>query len=215
MVDARGEAAAHSGTGCVEAFGHRVGAGYSCQANMMEKDTVWNAMGRAYEEAAGDLPERLMAALRAAEVEGGDMRGRQSAAILVVDGERGDRPWERKIDLRVEDHPDPVGELDRLVTIKRAYDHMERGEVLADGGDLGEAAAEYERALELVPEDDQAAFWAGLIQVGAGDAERARGLLSRARKAEPRWGPFLRRVAAAGLFVDDPEVLNGLAPPEA
>lgn len=214
MVDAGGEVAAHSGPGCVRAFGHRVGTGFSCQGNMMERDTVWDAMGRAFEEGTGDLPERLMTALRAAEGEGGDMRGRQSAAILVVGGERGDRPWERKVDLRVEDHPDPVAELDRLVTIKRAYAHMERGEELADGGDMETAAAEYELALELVPEDDQAAFWTALIHSGAGDADRAGELLAAAREAQPRWGPFLRRVAEAGLFVDDPEILDTLAPPE-
>lgn len=210
MVDAAGRVAVHTGPGSVAAFGDRTGDGYSCQANMMERDTVWDAMARAYEETEGDLASRLMAALRAAEDEGGDMRGRQSAAILVVGGERGDRPWERRMDLRVEDHPDPVGELDRLVTIKRAYDLMEQGEVLADDGDFQAAAAAYGGATDLVPADDQALFWQALILVGAGDLDGARRIMDRARAARPAWGPFLRRVADAGLFVGDAEALERL-----
>ncbi|HZD16932.1 MAG TPA: DUF1028 domain-containing protein [Actinomycetota bacterium] len=212
MVDSAGGAAVHSGPGSVAAFGHRIGEGYSCQANMMARDTVWDAMARAFEEAGGDLATRLMAALRAAEAEGGDMRGRQSAAILVVGAERGDRPWERRMDLRVEDHPDPVAELERLVTIKRAYDLMEQGEVLADRGDFEGAAAAYGGATDLVPDDDQALFWHALILVGAGDLERARELMDRARAARPEWASFLPRVADAGLFVGDPDALEALLP---
>lgn len=212
MVDARGRVEAHSGGGSVPAFGHVVGEGYSCQANMMERDTVWDAMARAYEGSEGDLAARLMAALRGAEGEGGDMRGRQSAAILVVGGERGDRPWERKMDLRVEDHADPVGELERLVTVKRAYDLMERGEIMAVTGDAEAAAQAYREAVALVPGDDQPAFWCALVLLGTGDEEGARAMMARACGAEPRWRDFLDRVIAAGLFVGDPDAVRAILP---
>lgn len=214
MVDAKGRAAAHSGAGSVPAFGHTVGEGSSCQANMMERDTVWGGMARAYEASEGDLATRLMAALHAAEAESGDMRGRQSAAILVVGGERSARPWERTMDLRVEDHPDPVGELDRLVTVKRAYDLMERGEIMAVTGDAEGAARVYREAVALVPADDQPAFWCGLVLLGAGDEEGARAMMARAWEAEPRWRGFLERVIAAGLFVGDPAAVEAILPDE-
>ena len=214
MVDAGARVDAHSGTASVPAFGHVVGEGFSCQANMMERDTVWGAMARAYEGSEGDLATRLMAALRAAEGERGDMRGRQSAAILVVGGDRSDQPWERKMDLRVEDHADPVGELERLVTVKRAYDLMERGEIMAVAGDAETAAQAYCEAVSLVPADDQPAFWCSLVLLGAGDEEGARTMMARACEVEPRWRAFLERVIVAGLFVGDPEAVEAILPDE-
>ena len=125
MVDAAGTVAVFTGSGCVAEAGSATGEGVTAQANMMERATVWDAMLGAYEGGAGDLADRLMAALRAAEAEGGDMRGRQSAALVVVPAE-GD-PWARRFDLRVEDHRDPVGELARVLTLARAYEHLGRG----------------------------------------------------------------------------------------
>src|SRR5436305_10054248 len=124
IVGAAGEAAAHTGSGCIAEAGHVVGEGegFTCQANMMERATVWEAMAQAYREGTGRLAERLLAALDAAEGEGGDIRGRQSAAILVVTGTPSGRPWDdRRIDLRVENHPDPLPELRRLVSLHEAY----------------------------------------------------------------------------------------------
>src|SRR5436305_6251266 len=121
LVDANGTVATHTGAKCIPAAGHRTGDGFSVQANLMEKDTVWDAMFEAYTSTKGPLPERMLAALEAAEAEGGDIRGRQSAAILVVTGAPTGRPWEdRVIELRVEDAPDPLVELRRLLRIKRA-----------------------------------------------------------------------------------------------
>src|SRR5690606_24364840 len=111
MVDAAGDVGVHTGTGCVEACGHSIGGGFSCQANMMEKDTGWDAMSGAFSEASGDLAERMLLALRAAEAEGGDVRGRQSAALLVVPA-AGNR-WDKTVDIRVEDSGAPLDELAR------------------------------------------------------------------------------------------------------
>ena len=84
MVDRHGNVAVHTGKKCIAAAGHHEGSQFTTQANLMEKDTVWGAMATAYETAEGDLAERLMSALEAAQEEGGDIRGKQSAAILIV-----------------------------------------------------------------------------------------------------------------------------------
>src|SRR5262249_32584870 len=140
MVDADGGVAVFTGTSCVAEAGSETGDAVTAQANMMERATVWGAMVRAYGGSGGDLAERLMAALRAAEGEGGDMRGRQSAALLVVPGE-GD-PWARRFDIRVDDHTDPVGELDRLLVLGRAYEHVSRGLDLAGEMSFGDGLVE-------------------------------------------------------------------------
>ena len=87
---------------------------------MMARATVPDAMSAAFARAGGDLAERLMTALEGAEAEGGDVRGRQSAALLVAPAQG--EPWQARIDLRVEDHADPVGELRRLLGLQRAYE---------------------------------------------------------------------------------------------
>src|SRR5438552_3106856 len=136
LVDAAGNVAAHTGTKCIPAAGHRTGDGFSCQANLMEKDTVWDAMSEAYSSAKAPLAERMLAALDAAEAEGGDIRGKQSAAMLVVTGTPTGREWEdRIIDLRVEDAPDPLAELRRLLHIKRAYETDTQADKFEEAGD--------------------------------------------------------------------------------
>jgi uncharacterized Ntn-hydrolase superfamily protein len=214
MVDATGRAAAYTGSACVEAAGHTAGEGVTVQANMMERDTVWGAMLEAYSGASGDLVDRLLAALRAAEGEGGDIRGRQSAALLVVKG-TGDVPsWHRVADLRVDDHDDPVSELDRLAMRWRAQIELEQGTEQASAGRLDLAAPMLQRAHELAPDDAQVAFVRGLIMTGAGDPVGGRALLESAVQANPRWRTYLRRIAAAGMFPNDEQLMEALLPLE-
>ncbi len=153
----------------------------------------------------------MLAALDAAEAEGGDIRGRQSAAILVVEGERGARPWwdTRKVDLRVEDHPEPLVELRRLVTLRRAYDASDRGFEMFRAGDRDAGIAEMERARELAPGSAEIAFWQALA-LARRDAAAARALLAQCRAADPRWPELLRRLPAAGLFPDDAKLIDEL-----
>jgi uncharacterized Ntn-hydrolase superfamily protein len=212
MVDAQGRVAAHTGSACVAQCGHVSGDGVSVQANMMERDSVWPAMLAAYTSAEGPLAERMMAALRAAEAEGGDARGRQSAALVVTTGDPAEPWWRRTIDLRVDNHEDPIGELDRLLRYHRAYERLERGSELAEAGNLTEAVTEHRAAHDLAPEDDQITFWTGLAAAGAGDPVEARALLEEARKANPRWAAYLRDLAQAGSFPNDQALLDALLP---
>jgi uncharacterized Ntn-hydrolase superfamily protein len=109
VLDAGGSVAVHTGAQCIRETGHRTGDGFSCQANMMRRDTVWDAMAEAFPAAPGDLADRLLAALVAAEAEGGDLRGRQAARILVVRGEASGNPVKDVVvDLRIDDHPSPL-----------------------------------------------------------------------------------------------------------
>jgi uncharacterized Ntn-hydrolase superfamily protein len=196
MVDVNGRAAAFTGRRCVYAAGHITENGLSIQANMMERPTVWPAMAEAYRAATGELAERLMAALRAAEAEGGDVRGRQSAALLVVPA--AGSAWTTRYDLRVEDHRAPIDELARLLRLARAYEAFDRSQEPANSGDLTAAAAEMDDAHELAPDDDQITLWTALFMAGAGRMPEARRLYADAARVEPRGGEHLRRFLAAG-----------------
>ena len=214
MVDARGNVAAHTGKRAIAAAGHHAGAQYSVQANLMDRDSVWPAMARAYERAEGDLAERMLAALEAAEAEGGDLRGRQSAAILVVAAEDTGRPWaDRVFDLRVEDHPEPVAELRRLVRLARAYHKLNEGDEWVTAGDMEAAMDAYRAATELVPDEatgGEAPFWVGVTLASEGREEEALPYLRRAQIQRDRWADLLRRLPASGLLPADDALLERL-----
>ena len=214
MVDVQGRTAVHTGSRCIAAAGHVVGEGYSCQANMMEQGTVWEAMARAYEHSEGDLAERMLVALAAAEAEGGDIRGRQSAAIVVVAGEGTGQVWrDRLFDLRVEDHPDPVGELTRLVGLQRAYNALNAGDEFVAAGAVEDGLAAYRDALALAPDEatnGEAAFWVGVSLVDAGRIDEAAPFLRRAYRQDERWAELIGRLPASGLLPDDPALIDEL-----
>ena len=198
IVDAAGRVAVHTGADCVAAAGHLIGPGVSVQANMMERPTVWPAMLAAYESAEGDLADRLMAALRAAEAEGGDVRGRQSAALVVVPGGPGGQPWDIRYDLRVDDAQAPLDELDRLLAINRGYEALDRAIEAVAAGERTAALAFFEEAAAHAPEDDQLRLWLSLAVFDSGDEARGRRLYRQALAVEPRSGEHLRRFVAAG-----------------
>jgi len=198
IVDATGSVAAHTGAKCIPAAGHRTGEGYSCQANLMEKDTVWAAMAAAFESATGSLALRMMAALEAAEAEGGDIRGKQSAAMLVVRGDPTGRSWEdRIIDLRVEDSPEPLVELRRLLDIRRAYDADSEADRLDEAGDGAGAKAKRVEAMALAPDNVELRFWAGIATAQAGDVESGAKLIAVAVREDRRWLETIRRLVAS------------------
>jgi uncharacterized Ntn-hydrolase superfamily protein len=211
MVDSMGRVSAHTGERCIGEAGDKQGEGVSVQANMMLNATVPDAMLAAYENTPGDLADRLLAALDAAEAEGGDIRGKQSAAIVIVKGRSSGKPWaDKAMDLRVEDSPQPLGELRRLVHIRRGYDAVERAEQAALEGDMEAAAREYELAQANVGENVEASFWAGVSLAAAGKETEGRELLQRSFSKHSGWGELLRRLPAAGLFPDDPDLIERL-----
>lgn len=192
VVDAAGRVAAHTGDACIAFAGHATAEGVSCQANIMVSERVWPAMLDAFTAADGTLTMRLLAALDAAQSAGGDLRGRQSAAILVVPAEG--EPWHTVVSLRVEDHPDPLRELHRLVELHRAYELAGRADELTNEERYDEAAALYREAWELAPGNDELQFWAGLGAAQAGDLDSAVAQLRAAIAQHPGWRELLERL---------------------
>lgn len=211
MVDARGSVATHTGKLCIPAAGGQAGKDYVVQANLMEKTAVWPAMARAFEAAQGDLAERMLKALEAAEAEGGDIRGRQSAAILVVKAAASGRPWaDRVFDLRVEDHPAPLVELRRLVHQQRAYSRMSAGDDCVAAKDWACAEREYGAAEAMVPDNAEMAFWHAVALASNGRLEPARPLFRKAFLADPRWRELVKRLPAVEQLPNDPKLLEAI-----
>jgi uncharacterized Ntn-hydrolase superfamily protein len=211
MVDRAGRVAVHSGKGCIDHAGHALGNQVSAQANIMERATVPAAMVRGYEGARGELAERLLAALDAAEGEGGDLRGRQSAALLVVAARGRGRPGEQKlVDLRVDDHPDPLAELRRLLRMWRAYARADVGDQLAAEGDTAGALREYAAAHAAEPENPELAFWHGAALAAGGSEQEAIPILRKVFDERPGYADLLERLPAAGLFPDDGHLIARL-----
>jgi uncharacterized Ntn-hydrolase superfamily protein len=194
VVDAAGAVAVHTGDGCIPDAGDVEGEGFGAQANMMASPAVWPAMAEAFEAATGALSRRLLAALDAGEAAGGDVRGRQSAALLVVpaDGE----PWRRTVELRVEDHDDPLGELRRLLDLSDAYALASEADDLMAAGRHDEAADRGRRALELAPANTELIFWGGLGMAQAGDLDAGLDLVRSAIEMHPGWRDLLARLDA-------------------
>lgn len=200
VVDTVGRAAAYTGAACVKACGHMVGEGFSCQGNLLERDEVWQALAPAYEAALAErLPfsERLLRALEAAEAAGGDVRGRQSAAIVIVDAELRPVRWRGlNMDLRVEDHDQPVPELRRLVNLWEAQ------ALLDEEGDAAKAgrseADRYAEARLRAPEFWELAFWTATELAKRGDLETGRREMKAAVAADPRWRTTLEHMVASG-----------------
>jgi uncharacterized Ntn-hydrolase superfamily protein len=208
MIDAEGRVTVHTGKKCIAAAGHHTGANYSAQANLMDKSTVWDAMGKAFESAKGDLTDRLLAALDAAQREGGDIRGKQSAAILVVRAKSTGRPWaDRVIELRVEDHPDPLAELHRLVRVHRAYRHMDAGDTCAAKKDWPCARREYATAETMLPDNTEVIFWHAVTLVTEGNVDQALPLFRKVFAREPKWTDLVDRLPASELLPNDPALL--------
>jgi len=211
VVDAQGRVAAWTGPSCIASASHVSGANFSCQANIMTDDGVVPAMAAAFEAARGDLAERMLAALDAAQSAGGDLRGRQSAAILIVGGEREQEAWQGVlVDLRVEDHPVPLAEMRRLLRIQRAYEAANRGDGALERGDLEGALAAYSDAERLYPEQVELSFWRGITLLDRGHEAEAFALLARVFAREPAWRAMPARLVAAGQLKADDALLQRL-----
>jgi uncharacterized Ntn-hydrolase superfamily protein len=197
MVDNEGRAAAHTGSSTIPEAGHIVGDSFCVQANMMFRNTVWAAMAEAYNSTRGELVDRLLAALDAAEAQGGDIRGRQSAALLIVPAKSSGRPWSDKVfDLRVDDAREPLAELRRLVRVSRAYEHLRLAQAALSLDDSRAMNAEFEQAALLGGDNPEMRFWqaVGLIQTAHVDEGLA--ILAQIAAGDSNWLELALRLPA-------------------
>ncbi|TAK18666.1 MAG: DUF1028 domain-containing protein [Acidobacteria bacterium] len=208
MIDAQGRVDAWTGAKDIPAAGHIIGKGYSVQANLMANATVWPAMSKAFEAAKGDLADRMLAALDAAQAAGGDIRGRQSAAIIVVKAKSSGKPWEDRVfDLRVDDAPEPLRELRRLVTLQRAYNHMNAGDLAVEKNDNAGALREYGAAERLVPGNAEMIYWHAVALVNMKRVDEALPLFRKAFAIDKNWITLTPRLAQVGLLPNDPALI--------
>ncbi|MFL6131118.1 MAG: DUF1028 domain-containing protein [Mycobacteriales bacterium] len=191
VVGPAGAPAAWTGGDCLSACGHVTGPDFTAQGNMLASRSVVPTLADGFSAAPGDLAARLVAGLRAAQDAGGDLRGRQSAALLLVSGTRDDEaPWEGVlVDLRVDDAPDPVAALGRLLRLQRAYE-------TGDWALLADEAPEGVRDLH-----------AALAAAARGDRDGARDAL-RALRERPGWDGWLRRLRVNGRLPATDELLR-------
>lgn len=202
FLNAKGEVATHTGSLCIDEAGHRHGKNFSVQANMMLNNTVWDAMATAFETTNGSLSERILAALKAAQNEKGDIRGKQSAAILIVKGKATGNAWEDTImDLRVEDNPNPIQELERLIKIHKAYDFMNKGDLAMEDGDSKKAEQLYLEAQNLFPENIEMQYWYAINLLNNKDFEKAKPILKSIFKADKNWQILTKRLVKSKLLI--------------
>jgi len=209
MIDAQGRVASHTGKMNIQSAGNYVGKNFAVQANLMSNDKVWPAMAKAFESTRGDLATRMLAALDAAQAVGGDIRGRQSAAIIVVSGKPTGRSWtDRIFDLRVDDSPQPLVELRRLVTLQRAYNHMNAGDLAIEKKDNEGALREYGAAEKLVPDNAEMIYWHAVALVTMGRVDESLPLFRRVFAIDRNWIELTPRLAKVGLLPDDSKVIQ-------
>ena len=209
MVDANGTVANHTGDNAIIEFCNLTGDSFAVQANLMWKPTVCGAMFAAYEGAEGDIAERMLVALEAAEGEGGDIRGKQSVALLVVSGDISQPAWGGRIfDLRIEDHAQPLAEMRRLLNMARAYRLMNEGDEHMTNGEVEKAVVAYSGAEALVPDSHEMIFWHAATLAASGRVDESLPLFRKAFDMWPQWRELVQRLPASGLLPDDPELME-------
>lgn len=209
IVDSKGNSFAYTGSKCISEAGHFVGDGYSVQANMMLNNTVWNAMSKAFENTKAPLAERLIAALEAAQNEGGDIRGKQSACLLVVKGKATGNLWEdRLIDLRVEDNPNPVDEIKRLLNVYRAYEHMNIGDLAVEKNDMKLAMDEYNAAMKMFPDNLEMKYWTAVTLSNTGELEKSLPMFKEIFAEDKNWKELTKRLKPVDLLTVDEKSLK-------
>jgi uncharacterized Ntn-hydrolase superfamily protein len=201
ILDVNGNVAAYTGENCIDAAGHFVGNNFSVQANLMEKNTVWPAMAKAFENAKGSLAERMLIAMEAAQLEGGDIRGKQSAAILVVKAKSTGNSWEDKVvDLRVEDNENPLKEMRRLLTIHTAYEFMNKGDLAVEKGDNDLAKELYMNAQKLNPENLEMKYWYAVTLANNGELAEAKEIFKYVFDKNSNWKTLTPRLIKSKLL---------------
>ena len=201
ILDVYGNVEAFTGKNCIDAAGHIIGDNFSVQANLMDKNTVWQAMAEAFKNTKGSLAERMLVAMEAAQKEGGDIRGKQSAAILVVKAKSTGNSWEDKVvDLRVEDNENPLQEMRRLLTIHKAYEFMNKGDLAVEVGDNALAKQHYMNAQKLNPNNLEMKYWYAITLANNGELNEAKIILKEIFKQNSNWKELTPRLIKPGLL---------------
>ncbi len=209
IIDRSGRIAVHTGDRCIQAAGHIAGDAFSVQANMMRNDSVWPAMEKAFVSTKGDLANRLLAALFAAQEAGGDIRGKQSAALLIAEGGKSNEPWRHLlVDLRVDDHPNPLQELERLLKIHKAFDLMNEGEALLAKNENVAAKEKYSSAAHLAPEIEEISFWQAVTLADTGHLDESLPIFASVFRKNKDWAELVKRLPASGLLKTDEEMMK-------
>jgi uncharacterized Ntn-hydrolase superfamily protein len=209
ILDVSGNVKAFTGNKCIEGAGHTVGSNYSVQANLMLNDRIWGVMSSAFEQTKGPLAERMIAAMEAAQNAGGDIRGQQSASILVVRGNSTGNLWEdRLIDLRVEDHPQPIDEIKRLLKVYRAYEHMNNGDVAVEKNDMELAMKEYSAAMSMFPDNLEMKYWTAITLVNVGELDKALPIFKEIFSKDENWKILTPRLIKNEMLIADEETLQ-------
>lgn len=199
IVDAKGNVAAHTGKKCIPSAGHYVGDNFSVEANLMLNDKVWPAMAKAFQESTGPLAERMVTALEAAQSVGGDIRGKQSAAILVVRAKSTGKIWEdRVIDLRIEDHAEPIKEIRRLLKLYRAYEFMNKGDYAVEKNDMKSAMGFYGEAEKMFPENVEMKYWHAVALANNGMINESLPIFKEVFKSNSNWVILTERLPGVG-----------------
>jgi len=210
FLDASGQVSAYTGEKCILAASHQMGDNYSVQANMMLNEDVVPAMSKAYVDNHHlPLAERVVAAMQAAQKAGGDIRGKQSAVLLVVGPDPVAEIWmDKKINIRVDDHQEPVKELDRLLRVHRAYDHMNQGDLAIEHEDMELALQEYGAAEAMFPRNLEMKYWKAVALANKGRLSEALPIFEYVFDRDTNWKELTRRLPASGLLMVSEEELK-------
>ena len=202
ILDSTGRAATHTGKNCIDAAGHLNGENFSVQANMMLNDKVWPAMADAWKKNSQlALPERVMEVMKAAQAAGGDIRGKQSAVLMVFAPHKSNEPWNDKlIDLRIDDSKEPIKELERLLTVHRAYEHMNQGDLYTEKNDMANAMKEYNAAMKQFPDNLEMKYWTAITLANNKQVSKALPMLKEIYSKDPNWRELTKRLPKVGLL---------------
>ncbi|MFO7843002.1 MAG: DUF1028 domain-containing protein [Bacteroidales bacterium] len=202
FLDVRGNIATFTGKKCVQSAGHINGKNFSVQANMMLNDHVVPAMAEAFKENESmPLAERVVQTLKAAQAAGGDIRGKQSAVLLVFNTDKVEHEWmDKKINLRVDDHVNPLIELERLLKVHRAYEHMNNGDLAVEHGDMAKALEEYSAAEKMFPENLEMKYWKAIALANNNQMDEALPIFKEIFSKDPNWKEMTKRLPASGLL---------------
>ena len=169
-------------------------------------------MVKAFEASTGKpIAERVLAALKAAQSVGGDIRGKQSAAILVVAGKATAQPWNDKlIDLRVDDNASPLTELERLLSLYRAYEHMDKGDLATEKNDMKLAMNEYGTAMKMFPKNLEMQYWTAITLANNKKVKEATAMLQKIYLQDANWRELTKRLPKVNLLTVNKDELKAL-----